>query len=264
MQFHTLRSRAVLISLVLLLVASLNLFSGSTRNFFYSISSPVLSFFWIQGSGFSGFFSNVFSGSDVKNENDALRSRVRSLEQQVLELQAAEEENAQLRTALDLGVKQKFEFLETSILSRDPGEDSVLVNKGTLDGVVPGMPVITPHMVLLGRVGVVSQDFAKVLLVSHPGSSFDARVAGKDTAGLVKGESRFNAAFSLVARDKSLEQGDLVITTKLGGVFPENLLVGEVENISSNVADPFQSASLKLFSQEERVNLFFIITNAKQ
>ncbi|OHA69027.1 MAG: rod shape-determining protein MreC [Candidatus Wildermuthbacteria bacterium RIFCSPHIGHO2_02_FULL_49_12b] len=249
MQFHTLRGRAVLISLVLLLVISLNLFSGSARNFFYSVTSPLLSFFWNQGHTFS------------ENREDVLRSQVLLLEQRVLELEALEEENASLRTALGLGIKEKFRFSEVHILARDPGEDIVLINKGSSEGVSPGMPLVSPSMVVMGKVLEVSEDFSKVILLSHPQSSFDAKVAGKNVSGLVKGESRFKASLSLVARDAELEVGDTVVTTKLGGVFPENLLVGTVESIQSNPADPFQSASLELFSQKENVNLFFVITN---
>ncbi|MDO8633291.1 MAG: rod shape-determining protein MreC [bacterium] len=251
MQFSSLRSRAVLISLVLLLVVSLNLFSSNVRNFFYSLTSPVLSFFWEKGSG-------------GESETELLRSQVHSLVQRLVSLEGTEEENEQLRKALDLEIPEKFEFLETHILARDPGEDSILVDIGKKQGVKIGMPVITPSSVLIGKVGEVLDDFSKVLLVSHPEVFFDGKVAGKDVSGLVKGNGRFGADFSLVSKEKSLEKGDVVVTTKLGLVFPENLLVGEVQSLSSNPADPFQSATLGLFSKQENLGLFFVITNMKR
>jgi len=250
MQFSSLRSRAVLISLVLLLVVSLNLFSSNVRNFFYSLTSPVLSFFWEKGSG-------------GENETELLRSQVHSLVQRLVSLEGTEEENEQLRKALDLEIPEKFEFLETHILARDPGEDSILIDIGEKQGVKSGMPVITPSSVLIGKVGEVLEDFSKVLLVSHPEVSFDGKVVGKDISGLVKGNGRFGAAFSLVSKEKSLEKGDIVVTTKLGLVFPENLLVGEVQSLSSNPADPFQSATLFLLSEQENLGLFFVITTVK-
>lgn len=251
MQFSSLRSRAVLISLILILVVSLNLFGSSVRNFFYSLTSPVLSFFWEKGNG-------------GESETELLRSQVHSLLQRLLSLEETEKENEQLREALELEIQKKFEFLEAHILARDPGEDSILIDKGEKQGVKSGMPVITPSSIVIGKVGEVLEDFSKVLLVSHPEVSFDGKVAGKDISGLVKGNGRFGAAFSLVSKEKSLEKGDIVVTTKLGLVFPENLLVGEVQSLSSNPADPFQSATLSLFSKQENLGLFFVITAMKQ
>ncbi|MDO8577487.1 MAG: rod shape-determining protein MreC [Candidatus Wildermuthbacteria bacterium] len=251
MQFSSLRSRAVLISLVLFLVVSLNLFSGSVRNFFYSLTSPALSFFWEKGSG-------------GESETELLRSQVHSLIQRLLSLEETEKENVQLRKALELEIPERFEFFEAHILARDPGENSILIDIGGKEGVKSGMPVITPSSVLIGKVGEVLNDFSKVLLVSHPEVSFDGKVAKKDISGLVKGNGRFGADFSLVSKEKGLEKGDIVVTTKLGLVFPENLLVGEVQSLSSNPADPFQSATLGLFSKEENAGLFFVITNMKR
>lgn len=247
MQFHTLRSRAVLISLVLLLVVALNVFSKSARNAFYSLSSPALSFFWELGSG-------------GESEKELLHSQVNTLLQELARLEAAEQENEQLRKAMNLDISKKFEILEARVIAKDPGEDSILINKGGSSGVETGMSVITASEAVVGRVSEVFSEFSKVLLLSHPEVSFDAKVASKNTFGLVKGEGRFRSVFSLVPQDASLQVGDTIVTTKLGQVFPENLIVGEVETLLSNPADPFQSALLKLFSLEENLTMLFVIT----
>lgn len=263
MQFSSLRSRAVLISLVLLVFVSLNVFQSGIRNFFYSLSSPLHSFFWSQGRGFSDFFLNVFKAGTLKQENEFLQGQVHFLTQQLVLFEEQQKENEELRKALGLGIQKNFEVIATNILARDAGEDSVLIDKGADAGIGKGMTVITPSSVLIGKIGEVFENFSKVLLLSNPSSSFDAKVTEKDVSGLVKGEGRSRVAFSLVPKEKSLEKGDVVITSKLGGVFPENLLVGEVESVSSNPADSFQLAYLKLFSETEDPVLLFIITNEK-
>lgn len=245
--------------IVLVSILSLNLFPVQARGVLHLISVPFHSLFWRGGTGLSGFFSSLQNAGSLAQERDLLLSETLMLKGELATLQSAETENEELRKALNLSLRGEFRLLSAEIFAKDLRADIVLIKLPQENNVTVGMPVITRDKVLAGRVLKVSGSIAKVMLISHPDSSFDARVPGKDAVGIVKGEGKYQLLFDLVPKEATFSLGDMVATSSLGGVFPQNLLVGEVREIRSSDSEPFQRSTLNPFFNLQKENILFVI-----
>lgn len=261
MKFLSSKNRVSLSIVALLFVFTLNLFSGNVRGFFLGVFSPIQGFFWDFGQTGSHFFSGLFNAASLKKENIQLEERMLGLLQEFLSLQDVEKENEQLRKALSLGIEKKFSSIPSRIIGKDPSQDILLLNKGSKDGVREGMAVITPAKVAVGKIGEVFETTSRVMLLSHPASSFDAKILQEGVVGLVQGQGRYQASLDLIPQESKVVPGDIVVSASLGGVFPEGLLIGEVKEVKTSNEKSFQQSALSLFFDVRKAGLLFIIEN---
>ena len=246
---------------IIFLVLNFIGFSKNIKSLFFSISLPIQKVFWQVGQNFSFFLTVVFSSQDLKNELNNLYSINQDLLGQIVFLKEMKKENEFLREALNLELEKDFNFVLARTISKDVFHDSILINKGIKDGISVGQPVITGQKAVLGTIGQVYDNFSEVFLISNKKSFFDAKIVDKEIYGLLKGQGNFKAYLDLIPRDKEIFENDLVITSILGGVYPANLLIGEISKINKFDVEPFQSAEIDLFFNLKNLDYLFIITD---
>jgi rod shape-determining protein MreC len=252
---------AVAVLLVaIFLVLNLTPAAKGIKNFFYLISLPIQKTLWNLGDNLSDFFESISEAKKLREENDALRLKNQELLSRVVALKDAERENEVLRGALDLGLEKDFQLEMVQIIGKDISQDSILIDKGSADGLLKNMPVITWERVLLGKIEEVFDDFSRVNLISNKESSFSARIEGKDIEGLIKGGGSLSLALELIPKEKEVEEGDLIVTTQLGGYFPEGLLVGEGRKVEKLDVEPFQKIKVEPKFNLEELETLFVIT----
>ena len=239
------KKRFLFPALLFLFILSLNFFSSQTRGFFHFVFAPLESFLWNSGS--------------LEKENNLLESENLELRAELVKLQGAKEENETLRIALALVKTADFTFGVAPILGKDAGSDVLVIRLPEQGSIKIGMPVITADKVLAGRVSEVAGSFAKVLLISHPQSSFDAKI-GTNAVGVVKGQGSYRLLLDLVQKDAKLSLGDTVVTSHFSGAFPANLLVGTIEEIKVSDAQPFAQALLTPFLNLQKEEFLLVIT----
>lgn len=259
MNIFSLKNRGLVLLVALALVFSLNLFSKDVRGFFSVVFSPFQSWFWNLGDSSSDFLSGVFRGAAFKKENTELVAENLKLQQEVLSLQDIAKENEELRKALSLGVAKEFHIVSASIVGKDPASDILFLNKGSSDGIREGMAVITPEKIGVGRIGEVLLRSSRLILLSHPASSFDAKIVKEGIVGVVRGQGRYGALLDFIPQESKVLSGDVVVSASLGGVFPENLLIGKVQEVKSSSTKSFQQATLSLFFDVRKTDLVFVI-----
>jgi rod shape-determining protein MreC len=239
------KKRFLFPAIVFLFILSFNFFPSQIRGFFHFVFAPFESLLWKEGS---------------KGKNNLLQSENLELLSELAKLQGAKEENETLRKALALSKASDFTFIVAPILGKDAGSDVLVIRLPEQGSIKIGMPVITADKVLAGRVSEVSGSFAKVLLISHPQSSFDAKVLKVNALGLVKGQGRYRLLFDLVQKDAKLSLGDTVVTSHFSGAFPANLLVGTIEEVKVSDAQPFAKAILTPFVNLQKEEFLLVIT----
>jgi len=250
-----------MVVVVILLVFLLNVFQKEVRSLFYSFSAPIQKVLWKAGESTSDFFQGIVRVKTLKQELDELNLENQELLGQVVVLENLKKENKSLRQALGLGLEEDFKLSSAQIIGRDISQDFILVDKGAQDNISKDMPVITQQRVLIGRISEVYENSSKVMLISHKESSFDAKIQKeeKDITGVVKGQGDFRILFNLIPREENLFQGDIVVTSTLGGIFPKGLLVGKIKEIKKNDVEPFQQAEIELFFDISQINNLFIV-----
>ncbi len=251
------RKTILIIIVGIAVVLSLNFFQKEVKGFFYSISSSIQQSLWGAGDKVAGFFQ----GSGLARDNEQLQLRIQELLAENILLEELQQENENLREALEIGLAKEFRLLLVDVIAKDIGQDSILINQGAKDGLSQGMPVVTEQKVLLGRITDVYDGFSRVSLLSSKDSSFDVRLAESNVTGVIKGQGGTNLYLDLVSQDEELEEGGLIVTSALGGIYPKGLLVGFIEKIERSDVKPFYEINASAFFDLGSINSVFVILN---
>lgn len=188
----------------------------------------------------------------LKAENEALKKQIAEMEATVRQGEAASQENVFLRDLLDLRQQRRdlSDFETATVTERGVTNwtASLTLNKGTAHGVELGDCVIDGNGNLVGRISKAGHDWSTVLTVIDTDTSLGARVyrtkdigsAGGDFALMGDGKLKLD---SLPASCQLLE-GDLVVTSGLGGYLPPDLVIGSVSELRADDSDTSNYAIL--------------------
>ena len=253
------KNKALTLIAAVLIILSMNFFQGGVKSFFYNISSPLQNWFWQAGDRVSDVFGVIPAIKSLQEENENLALENQRLMAELVLLREIREENTALRDALRVGLEKEFQVETAKVISKDLGKDSVIVDKGSKDGLSKNMPVINQQGVAVGRIDEVYANRSRVVLISSKNSSFDAEVSETGATGLLKGQGNGRASLELLPKDIDISKGDLVVSSVLSGIFPPGLLAGSVAEVQKNDANPFQKAEVQLFFAVEKLRQIFII-----
>jgi len=266
MRFNFLKNKFLLLIIAILVVLFLNsyregFYQKKIKNFFYSLSLPLQENFWKAGINISDFFKTISNINNLKKENEELKLKNQELLSRVSELENLKNENESLRSALGLGLEKEFNLVMARAISKDISEDVIEINKGAKDGISKDLAVITSEKILVGKVSEVYDNFSKVMLISNKNSSFSAKISGKEVSGAVKGKGNFNFFLDLVSKEEEILPEETVISSVLGGTFPEGLLVGKIKEVKKSDIETFQQAEISPFLNINDLDKLFIIVD---
>lgn len=251
----------VFLVIAFFVVVNLTPAAKEIKNFFYFISSPIQKVIWGGGRYFSDLFEMVFDMRDLKQKNETLELQLQELLSENTQIAKLEKENETLREALGIGLEEEFELEMTEVIGKDISQDFLLINKGQRDGLTEDLPVITQQKVLVGKIAQVYKDFSKVALISNQEISFNVEIQEKELEGVMRGRGNLKLFLELVPKEKEIKEGDLLITTSLGRIFPEGLLVGHITKVESSDIEPFQMARVNPIFEIGKVEILFVITS---
>ncbi len=213
-----------------------------------------------------------------------LRARVAELEEQVnaltienVRLREYEAEVVQLRGLLGfVEANPTWAFLGADVVGRsacinapcgdvvgqepNPYLRYITINVGQADGVAVGMPVVTGGAVLVGRVAETGLHTSKVQLITDPGSNVAAILQRSRATGLVVGQPDGSLRMIYIPQEDTVQVGDVVLTSGLGGAFPRGLVLGQVSQVVKQDFALFQEAVIHPAVDYRRVELTLVIT----
>ena len=189
------------------------------------------------------FFASLGDLGDLRSENARLKERLDSLEVKSERADAIEEENAELRKTLGLEAPWfKGRALAVEVISSQPANYkwAVTVSKGEDDGIKSNMAVVDgSQRGLVGKtVEPISDDTATVLLLVDPRGAAKAKIKGVKDTGTVSGNGGgVDLSMEYVEPTANVKEGALVSTeTYDGGVFPPNIPIGTVSDVTGDEA----------------------------
>lgn len=192
-------------------------------------------------SGLTGY-------GDLEAENEALRQRLAELEGSDLAGEAAADERDALQELLGLEGVGDITSVGARVVSVPISnfEQTIELDKGSTDGVVEDMPVVTGTG-LVGQVVSVSRHRATVRLLTDPAASVGVRLERSLDVGIAEGDGPGRPlGVSLVETASDVRPGELVRTSGLeGAVFPGGIPVGRVVERSAGAGDLEQRVELE-------------------
>ena len=204
------------------------------------------------------------------NSLGQLRQRIARLEEQlasrqieIIQLREAASDYDRLVGLLSYTTAlENQEFLTADVIAFDPSgiARSMIINRGTRDGVAVGMPVVT-DLGLVGRIVRVSANAAQVQLIHDENSSVSARLQTTRAEGSIIGQASGVLRMTFIDLAENITQGDLVITSGLGGNFPPDLVVGQVTSIRQFEFELFQEAEVRSLINFDILEFVLVITS---
>ncbi len=262
---------SILAAIVLLLIfLSLFFQREKFRDAIFDVAYiPQKTFFFI-GDTFLNGFKIVFSLKDIIEENAVLRSKNEDLTKKNIELENLKKENKLLRNQLSLSEKNSFNLLDVKIVSFEPSNFSefVVINKGSKDGIKKDMPVILPGNILIGKVFKAYENYSNVLLITDKNNKVNVKSFVKKDGqesektsytGVLNGYFGKSLFMNLIEKKSDIKKGDLIITSGLDGVYPDNLIIGTVDIIKDDDNAVFKQAYLNPAFLPLNFTLAFVI-----
>ncbi|MCG1022193.1 rod shape-determining protein MreC [Sutcliffiella horikoshii] len=203
----------------------------------------VQSIFYRPAHFVAGFFDNVGYLKDTYEENKLLRARLEEYALLETKVQKLEKENDEFREVIgELDSLRDYEPKPATVIGRNPDQwvEQITVNKGKQNGVEKDMAVVTSGG-LIGKVKHANAFTSTVQLLSSldPKNRISAYIQGEeDIFGLIEGYDEEKGALLLkrIPHQAEVKEGETVLSSGLGGVFPEGLMIGEVTEV---VADEY-------------------------
>ncbi|MCK4548364.1 MAG: rod shape-determining protein MreC [Candidatus Eisenbacteria sp.] len=199
--------------------------------------------------------------ADLESENRDLRLMVTRLVQETSRLEDLGAENERLRRMLGFKERGYRDMVPAEVIGWD--ESTVGLNleidQGSRSGIQPSHPVVSMD----GLVGEVIE--------AHPRSSWvltlrspDCAVSVLDQRSRVRGIVRWRypggLTLQLVAKGSDVREGDMILTSGLGGVFPKGLRVGTVKSVEERLGDLFQMVTLHPVVDFDRLEEVAVLT----
>ena len=199
----------------------------------------------------------------LRARNAELEAQVSQLQTQVIDLQQRANETSILAALVDFSrASPESSYKAASVIGRDPSPflHYIIINRGSNDGIQRGMPVVTNEG-LAGRIDAVISDAARVQLITDPASSVNVHLRNANTDAMVAGSVTGDISLELISQDVTVESGDIILTSGLGGGFPPDLIVGQVVNVRKLPAELFQEATVQPAVDFTRLQIVLVITN---
>jgi len=260
---------------VILFIFSVVMLLLSSRSFIYDVKSAGLSIFsGVRGGIYevTSFVSRtVMSISELSNLRKEHADLLKQLDRfQELERSNAEiyQENIRLREQLDFAKTLRYRRIPAQISGRDPNNlfSAIVINKGSHSGVSNNMTVVAWQNGIQALVGKVIQTGvleSLVMPVFDINSQVSSRFSDSRFEGIIEGQG--SASSSLLMRfvprraREEINIGDIVITSGMGGIYPEGINIGRVSGVNTLEYETTLEVEIVTMVDFSRLEYVFVI-----
>lgn len=231
------------------------------------------------GKGISRFVDSYGTYETVRGERDALREKVKQNLDTQVELVRLREENNKLRQFLQLPPVSSYPVLQAEVISQDPDNwfRTIIINKGSADGIATYMPVVALQTVVIpaennkpaeskltvgivGKVIQVNPHSARILPLTDQFSRIGVTVKKTGHWALLNGQSPHQDAplIDYLSLGVFISPGDEIVTSGGDGIFPRGLPVGTVGKRIERLGS-FQKAEINPMIDFKKLDFVIVI-----
>lgn len=262
---RSMRTFAIVIFVVGLLALALG---GYLNPLFRSGLNPIVTVqAWLSNRymAFYEFFTIPRDAASLRQRNVELESENSRLQAQVIELQQQLGEAVVAQALFNFAKENpQNRYIAASVIGRDPSPylHYVILDKGSDQGLRHGMSVVNEKG-LVGRVDAITPGASRVQLITDAGSVINVRLQTSQKDAILGGSITGDLTMEMIPQDLEIPQGEMVLTSGLGGTYPSNLYIGQVASVRRNENDLFQSAVVQPVVDFSGLKAVLIITNFK-
>ncbi|MCU0450060.1 MAG: rod shape-determining protein MreC [Bernardetiaceae bacterium] len=198
---------------------------------------------------------------DLREQNARLAQENQRLHQQIARLGGVN------CVKPDSGFRAGYEFVVAKVINQSVynANNYLTIDKGLAHGLAPGMGVVNAEGIV-GKIKACSQDFCVAYSVLSKELIVAARLKNRNVMGSLKWPqtNHLSSRLEYVPRHVQVAKGDTVLATGDNAIFPENYLIGYVEEASLQGSSSFLDIKVKLATQFANLNYVYIIKNPRR
>jgi rod shape-determining protein MreC len=212
------------------------------------------------GERVAGYFSTQ---ARLVSENERLRAKALEYSQDAQRFQAAQAEAAELRRIINAGERLDLKTIPAEVLyaSRDPYAHKIFIDRGQVQNIKPGSPVVDETGVI-GQVTRVHPFVSEVTLLTNPDQAVPVQVVRNGLRAIAFGggasgmlELRFTAA------NAEVQNGDQLVTSGIDGTYPSGLPVATVVHIERDADHTFARVLCRPAAGVDRGRYVLVVAN---
>lgn len=190
---------------------------------------------------FHGVVGVFTTDAALKAENESLQAERTLLLTKLQQFEALEVENNRLRSMLGAAERVANKALAAELIevSTEPFSRRLLISRGENDGVFVGQPVIDAHGII-GQVTKVAPHISTVTLITDPSHAIPVLNNRSGLRAMVFGSGDQDAvAVPYLSGVADIKEGDLLVTSGMGGIFPAGYPVAVVSSVQNDPSESF-------------------------
>jgi len=263
--FNKISIQSIVIGLIVIGLIVLSISGFLTPLFNVGLNPLISSQSWlsVRFLSFKEFFTSPKDMATLRERNAQLENEVSQLQSQIIQLQENLSEAQILYALLDFArTNPQHEYVAATVIGREisPFLQYVIIDKGSSHGIRYGMPVVTQQG-LVGRVDAVLGNASRIQLITDASSIVNVRLQSAKVEAQIVGSLTGEVSLEMVPQDVSVEAGDVILTSGLGGNYPPNVFVGQVVSIQKLENALFQTGNVQAIVDFTTLNAVLVITN---
>ena len=231
-----------------------------------SVISPLQKIIYNANDKLKESFDFFINFSKVKQENKELAAKNAELENQLIEYNRMKDENTRLREMFNYSeAHQNYNYLGCNIVGYSGGNISngYIIDKGTNDGLKKDMIIIT-SVGLVGKITKADTNFSIVQTIMNENIAVAAMVEStRQTTGILQGgvnsKNEKLVTLSNIPMDSEIKEGDVILTSGLGGMYPKEIRIGEVISIDIDSVGLMKKALVRPYVDFDKLDGVFVV-----
>lgn len=262
---------AVIVIVLVIVMAIASLIAGGATpitNFLGIIFKPVQSFMMGITGGFESYYNYIYDYDTLVAENAQLRLRIAEFEKDAREYAEAVDENQRLKELLEVSVRRpELKFAPAKIMARDTSNWSrtFTLDQGASSDISKGDCVISSEGYWVGVITEVGHNWSTMITVIDTDTTISSRIFRTGDAGVAEGNFELmldgKLCLSYLSLDADIQNGDVVLSTGVGGLYPKDIPIGSVIDVQPDDSGISARAVLEPFAALDRLAQVFVITD---
>ena len=257
---HRLMMMLVLSVLLIFFDHKMNSFEV-VRGYLQSLVSPLQYLASAPKNAVDWAAENFVSRQKLIEQNQLFKANQLKLKEQLMQLDMLKKENARLRSLLASPVRTEARKMVAEIVSvdSDPYSHQVVINKGANEGVFEGQAVIDDNGVV-GQILHVGTNSSRVLLITDVTQGVPVRVSRNGVRLVANGTGTLDKlTHNFVPHSTDIKEGDILVTSGLGGKYPEGYPVARVVVVKQDESRPFAQVQSEPVAKIDRLRYLLLL-----
>lgn len=219
------------------------------ESFLLKSLSPVMNGMYLTSSKIKTSYDKQADKRDLSAIVEQQNTRMNQLIAENSRLKSLEDENRTLRNYLKFLSTKEKKYLMANVISSgsiDLNSQSVLLDKGTKDGLYSGLAILSSEGNIVGKIINAKENISEVCIINASRCQLAAAIQNKEkTVGIAQGDLGLTIKMEFIPQNADIKVGDIIISSGLEKSIPRGLVIGQISHIKKESNELWQAARIE-------------------